>query len=160
MRTDVPNHEKPVAGSTPGAEKHSYGQTARRKARKRALDVLFEADLRGGSIDDSLIRHAVDPVAQAPMPEYARDLVEGVHKHAAEIDDLLRTYAEGWELQRMPIVDRNVLRIAIYELMHRNDVPDPVVIDEAVALVKELSTDESPRFVNGLLGRLQLLKGT
>ena len=132
------------------------GRSARRKARKRALDILFESDLRG----TEPVATARDRLADAdpPVPPYALVLVEGVTERRARIDELLSTYSEGWTLERMPPVDRNLLRIAAYELIYRDDVPDAVAIDEAVELAKELSTDESPRFVNGLLGRLQLLK--
>lgn len=95
---------------------------------------------------------------EPPLPPYASELLEGVVAHWDEIDDLLRTYAEGWELERMPAVDRNLLRLSVYELLYNEEVPDAVAIDEAVDLARELSTDDSPKFVNGLLGRLQLLK--
>jgi N utilization substance protein B len=129
---------------------------ARGKARKRALDVLYEADLRG--VDP--ITTVADRLAQAdpPVPQYTVELIEGVTGRRARIDELIATYSEGWTLDRMPPVDRNVLRIAIYELLWCDSVPDAVAISEAVELAKDLSTDESPRFVNGLLGRLQLLK--
>jgi N utilization substance protein B len=129
---------------------------ARSKARKRALDVLYEADLRGS---DAVATLAVR-LAQAdpPVSEYAVELVEGVAAHRERIDELLTTYAEGWTLERMPPVDRNALRIGVYELLWRDDVPDGVVLAEAVELVKSLSTDESPGFVNGLLARLLSLK--
>jgi N utilization substance protein B len=132
-------------------------RSARRKARKRALDMLYESDLRG----TDPLSTTRDRLAQAdpPVPEYAVTLVEGVTERRDRIDELLTTYAEGWTLDRMPAVDRNILRVAIYELLWRDDVPDAVAIDEAVELAKELSTDESPKFVNGLLGRLQYLKG-
>jgi N utilization substance protein B len=131
-------------------------RSARGKARKRALDVLYEADLRG--VDP--MTTVADRLAQAdpPVPGYTVELVEGVQARRARIDELIATYAEGWTLDRMPPVDRNLLRIAIYELLWNDDVPDAVAINEAVSLAKDLSTDESPRFVNGLLGRLQLLK--
>jgi N utilization substance protein B len=137
-------------------ERDPTKRTARRKARKRALDILYEADLRG----TEPLATARDRLAQSdpPVPDYALTLVEGVTARRARIDELLATYSEGWTLDRMPPVDRNLLRIATYELLFRDDVPDVVAIDEAVELAKELSTDESPRFVNGLLGRLQLLK--
>ncbi|WP_163572473.1 transcription antitermination factor NusB [Fodinicola feengrottensis] len=130
--------------------------TARRKARKRALDVLYEADLR----ELNAVTLLADRLAQAdpPVPEYAVDLVEGVDEHRARIDELLETYAEGWTLDRMPPVDRNLLRVAIYELLWCDDVPDAVAIDEAVELARTLSTDDSPRFVNGVLGKIQLVK--
>ncbi len=126
---------------------------ARSKARKRALDVLYEADLRG--LDP--IGVVAERLAQAdpPVPEYAVSLVEGVCAHRAAIDALLARYAEGWTLERMPPVDRNVLRLGAYELLWRRDtVPAAVAISEAVELARVLSTDESPRFVNGLLARL------
>jgi N utilization substance protein B len=131
-------------------------RSARGKARKRALDVLYEADMRGA---DPMATVA-DRLAQAdpPVPDYTVELVEGVQARRARIDELIATYAEGWTIDRMPPVDRNLLRIAIYELLWNDAVPDAVAINEAVALAKDLSTDESPKFVNGLLGRLQLLK--
>lgn len=131
---------------------------ARSRARKRALDLLFEAEQRG-----------IDPVALAgdrlasgltPVPEFAVALVEGVQAHRERIDEVLSTYAQGWSLERMPAVDRAILRMGAYELLFDDEVPDAVALDEAVTLAKELSTDESPSFVNGLLGRLQQLKPT
>jgi N utilization substance protein B len=129
---------------------------ARSKARKRALDVLYEADIRGTSALDT----AAERLAQAnpPVPAYAVQLVEGVVAHRFRIDELMATYAQGWTLDRMPAVDRNVVRIGIYELLYEPGVPDAVAIDEAVELAKNLSTDESPGFVNGLLARVLQLK--
>ena len=129
---------------------------ARSKARKRAVDVLYEAALRDGDAMATLR----DRLAQAepPVPEYAVDLVEGVVAHRARIDELLTTYAEGWTLDRMPSVDLAVLRVGVYELLWCDDVPDEVAISEAVDLVASLSTDDSPTFVNGLLARLLQLK--
>ena len=130
--------------------------TARSKARKRALDVLYEADVRGTSpLDTAAERLAM---ADPPVPAYAVRIVEGVVAHRARIDELVATYAEGWTIDRMPAVDRNVVRIGIYELLYEPDVPDAVAISEAVELAKSLSTDESPRFVNGLLARVLQLK--
>jgi N utilization substance protein B len=129
---------------------------ARSKARKRALDVLYEADVRGTSALDT----AAARLAQAdpPVPAYAVELVEGVVAHRERIDELLATYAEGWTLDRMPAVDRNVLRIGVYELLYEPSVPDAVAISEAVELAQRISTDESPSFVNGLLARVLRLK--
>ena len=130
---------------------------ARSKARKRALDVLYESELRGSDA----LRTVGERLAQAdpPVPEYAVELVEGVQAHRERIDELLGTYAApDWPLDRMPAVDRNVLRIGAYELLFRDDVPDAVAIDEAVALAKNLSTSESPAFVNGVLGQLLRVK--
>ena len=125
---------------------------ARSKARKRAIDVLFEADVRG----TDPIRTLAERLAQAdpPVPDYSVELVEGVTGNIALLDEVLEEHAEGWTVDRMPAVDRAVLRLALYELLVRDDVPDAVVIDEAVELAKALSTDESPKFVNGVLGRV------
>jgi len=129
---------------------------ARSKARKRALDVLYEAAQRDTDPVDTLKARLA--LADPPVPEYAVSLVEGVALHRERIDELLATYAEGWTLQRMPPVDLAVLRIGVYELLWCDDVPDAVVLSEAVELATSLSTDESPRFVNGLLARLESLK--
>jgi N utilization substance protein B len=131
---------------------------ARRRARKRALDVLFEAELRSQPILDVLAERAEDQIR--PLPGYAADLVRGVHAHAERIDQLLEEYAQGWALGRMPAVDRNILRIGTYELLWADDVPDAVAISEAVQLATDLSTEGSPAFVNGLLARLLELKPT
>lgn len=129
--------------------------SARHKARKRALDVLFESDLRGLAPLDVLTetedRRRRD--GDAELNAYAGELVRGVTDHRERIDELLSTYSLGWTLERMPAVDRNVLRIGTYEVLW-GDVPDAVAVDEAVELARELSTDDSPAFVNGLLSRI------
>ena len=130
--------------------------TARGKARKKALDVLYEADLRGVSAVGVLDAKADDP-DQVVNP-YTSELVYGVVEHADRIDDLISTYSLGWTLERMPVVDRNLLRIATYELLWCDDLPPPVAISEAVELAKSLSTEESPSFVNGLLARILEVK--
>ena len=129
---------------------------ARTKARKRALDVLFEADQRGADVLATLADRVA--VGEPPVPDYAITLVEGVVAQRERIDELLTTYSQGWSLDRMPAVDRAVLRLGTFELIWRDDVPDAVVISEAVGLARQLSTDESPAFVNGLLARLLDLK--
>jgi transcription antitermination protein NusB len=131
---------------------------ARSRARKRALDLLFEAEVRGLPVLDLLAERAA--AADPPVPDYAAVLVRGTHEHAAQIDELLAAYSEGWTLDRMPAVDRNILRIGAYELLWRDEVPDAVAISEAVALAGQLSTDDSPGFVNGLLGRLLRVRPT
>ena len=131
---------------------------ARSKARKRALDVLFEAELRDRPVLDVLAERAADEVP--PLPSYAADLVRGVHAHQERIDQLIADNAQGWALERMPAVDRNLLRIGAYELLWADDVPDAVAISEAVQLARDLSTESSPSFVNGLLARLLELKST
>ncbi|WP_129339798.1 transcription antitermination factor NusB [Cellulomonas endophytica] len=133
---------------------------ARSKARRRALDVLFEADQRGVAPAELLAQRVVDPGREAALPQYAVDLVEGVVAHLDRIDELLATYAHGWTIERMPAVDRAALRIGAFEILFSEDVPDAVAMDEAVDLVSQLSTDESPAFVNGLLARLSELKPT
>ncbi len=129
---------------------------ARSKARKRAVDVLYESAQR--EQDPVATLRARIALADPPVPEYAVELVEGVVAHRERIDELLATYAEGWTLARMPPVDLAVLRLGVFELLWCDGVPDEVVLSEAVELVTTLSTDESPRFVNGLLARLQSLK--
>ena len=132
---------------------------ARSKARKRALDLLFEAEVRGQPVFALMEeRSSLGADGGPPVPEYATELVRGVQAHRDRIDELLSSYAEGWTLDRMPAVDRNVLRIGAYELLWADDVPDKVAISEAVELAKDLSTDASPSFVNGLLARLLALK--
>jgi transcription antitermination protein NusB len=131
---------------------------ARSKARKRALDVLFEAELRRQPVLDVLAERAADEVP--PLPAYAAELVRGVHEHQERIDELIAGNALGWTLERMPAVDRNLLRIGAYELLWADDVPDAVAISEAVQLARDLSTEGSPAFVNGLLARLLELKPT
>jgi N utilization substance protein B len=129
---------------------------ARSKARKRAVDFLYEADLLGSDAV-TLVASRIGSSDVPPINDYTVTLVEGVTAHRARIDDLISEHAEGWTLQRMPAVDRAVLRLGLYELLWAADVPDAVAIDEAVELAKGLSTDDSPRFVNGVLGRIAVI---
>ena len=131
---------------------------ARSKARKRALDVLFEAELRGEPVLEILSERATD--REPPLPAYASELVTGVQAHRPRIDELLNEYSHEWTLDRMPAVDRNILRIGAYELLWEDQIPDAVAISEAVQLARDLSTEGSPAFVNGLLARLLELKPT
>jgi N utilization substance protein B len=126
--------------------------SARSKARKRALDILYEADVRGIDALTTLAERVA--LADPPVNEYTIELIEGIASCRSRIDEILSEYAEGWSLERMPDVDRAVLRLGVYEVLWRADVPDAVAIDEAVELAKSLSTDESPRFVNGILARV------
>lgn len=125
---------------------------ARTKARKRALDVLFECELQSVELGSTLAARieAADP----PVNEYTITLVEGIVEHLDQIDILLREHAVDWSLERMPGVDRNLLRIGAYEIVYVDDVPDAVAVSQAVELARELSTDESPSFINGLLAAL------
>ena len=134
---------------------------ARTKARKRALDILFEAEIRGEPVLDLLAERSAagrQPADAPPVSDYAAELVRGVQAHRERIDELLARYSQGWSLDRMPAVDRNILRIGTYELLWGTGVPDGVVISEAVLLARDLSTDGSPAFVNGLLARLLELR--
>ena len=133
---------------------------ARTKARKRALDLLFVAEQRQVNVGELLRERLAAPVTEAPLSEFTADLVSGVLEHWAQVDELLATNAQGWTLQRMPAVDRAILRLGAYEVLYSSDVPEGVAISEWVALATELSTDDSPRFVNGLLGRLAEVKPT
>lgn len=138
------------AGGEPGRQgRHDHPTTRRRGARKIALDVLFERDLSGGSVPEILERY--DP---APAHEFAGTLVRGVVGHQAELDALIAGYAEDWTIERMPVVDRNLLRLGAFELLYLDDVPAAVTINEAVELAKTYSTEDSGRFVNGILGRI------
>lgn len=133
---------------------------ARTKARKRAVDLLFEAEQRGLNASDLLAERLAKPVTEAPLNQYTADLVEGVVAHWTDINELLTTYSQGWSLERMPSVDRAILRLGAYEVLYGSDVPEGVAISEAVELARSLSTDDSPKFVNGLLGRLVEVKPT
>ncbi len=133
---------------------------ARTKARKRALDVLFEAHQRQLDPLTLLAQRIVEPGTEAALPEYSVELVEGVAAHRERIDELLATHSHGWTLERMPAVDIELLRLGTWEILFNDEVPDAVAVDEAVELAGSLSTDESPSFINGLLGRLVDLKPT
>jgi len=125
---------------------------ARSKARKRAVDVLYEADVRGSDPLELLCERVA--LASPPIPDHAVRLVEGVAEHADRVDELIDQHAHGWSIDRLPDVDRAILRMAVFELLWVDDVPDPVVIDEAVELARSLSTDDSPSYVNGVLGAI------
>ena len=132
----------------------------RHQARKRAVDLLFEAEARGLTAAEAAdartaLAEAKDDVA--PLHPYTVAVAHGVTEHAAHVDDLIASHLQGWTLERLPAVDRAILRVAVFELLHADDVPAPVAVDEAVELAKELSTDDSPGFVNGVLGQVMLV---
>ncbi|MCB1263863.1 MAG: transcription antitermination factor NusB [Mycobacterium sp.] len=135
-------------------------KVGRHQARKRAVDLLFEAEARGLSAADVAASRVAlaeaDPEVSALSP-YSVTVARGVSEDAAHIDDLISSHLQGWTLERLPAVDRAILRVAVWELLHAEDVPEPVAVDEAVELAKELSTDESPGFVNGVLGQVMLV---
>jgi len=134
--------------------------SARSKARKAALDLLYEADIRGSNAIETLnLRDIVEEGPDArPIREYTRELVIGVGDNFRKIDELITTYAQGWDMDRLPAVDRNILRIGIYEILWSQTTPDGVAIDEALTLAKELSTDESAGYIHGVLGRISSIK--
>lgn len=132
----------------------------RHQARKRAVDLLFEAEARGltpAEVADSRTALADGETGVSELNPYTVSVVKGVTEHTAHIDDLISAHLQGWTLERLPAVDRAVLRVAVWELLHADDVPEPVAVDEAVELAKRLSTDDSPGFVNGVLGQIMLV---
>lgn len=132
----------------------------RHQARKRAVDLLFAAEVRGISAAEVVDTRAALAEAKpdiARLHPYTAAVARGVSEHAAHIDDLITAHLRGWTLDRLPAVDRAILRVSVWELLHAADVPEPVVVDEAVQLAKELSTDDSPGFVNGVLGQVMLV---
>jgi len=132
----------------------------RHQARKRAVDLLFEAEARGwtpaAAADARAALAAADPQMPPPHP-YTVTVAHGVSEQLAHVDDLISSHLQGWTLERLPAVDRAILRVAVWELLYADDVPEPVAVDEAVELAKKLSTDESPGFVNGVLGQVMLV---
>ena len=129
--------------------------SARRKARKKALDILFEADMRKVPLLELL---AIRPSEELSQGDYVGALIRGIDGHRVKIDELIHTYSEGWEMDRMPALDRNILRIALFEILWSSEVDDQVAISEAVELAQELSTKDSGSYINGILGRITLLK--
>ena len=132
--------------------------SARSKARKAALDLLYEADIRSKKALEVLTLREVAVDDLPPIREYTRELIIGIDVHSRKIDELITTYAQGWDMDRLPAVDRNILRLGIYEILWVESVPDAVAIDEALLLAKELSSDESSNFIHGVLGRISSIK--
>jgi N utilization substance protein B len=136
------------------------GDRGRHQARKRAVDLLFEAEARGltpREVAESRGLLAEGDSEVSPLNSYSVTVARGVTEHTAHIDDLISAHLHGWTLERLPAVDRAILRVAVWELLHADDVPEPVAVDEAVELAKSLSTDDSPGFVNGVLGQVMLV---
>ena len=129
--------------------------SARRKARKRALDFLYEADIRGATALTLLADRPADELSQG---DYVRELLVGVEEHLLKIDELITTYAQGWDMDRMPAIDRNILRIALFEILWLSNLDDEIAVSEAVEIATELSTDDSAKYINGVLGRIVILK--
>ena len=136
--------------------------SARSKARKQALDLLYETDIRGTNLLETLEARDIpaDGPDARPIREYTRELVNGVSDNRRKIDELITTYAQGWDMDRLPAVDRNILRLGIYEILWSTSVPTSVAIDEALDLAKELSSDDSSKYIHGVLGRIASIKDT
>ena len=136
--------------------------SARSKARKQTLDLLYEADIRGTSAADLLaLRDVEDEGPDArPIRDFTKILIAGVTENRRKIDELITTYAQGWDMDRLPAVDRNILRLGIYEIVWSQDLDDGIAIDEALNLAKEISTDESAGYIHGVLGRIASIKGS
>lgn len=136
--------------------------SARSKARKQTLDLLYESDIRGSSAADLLVlRDVPDEGPDArPMRDFTKILIGGITENRRKIDELIATYAQGWDMDRLPAVDRNILRLAIYEIIWSDDVEDAVAIDEALNLARDLSTDESAGYIHGVLGRISTIKAS
>ncbi len=134
--------------------------SARSKARKQALDLLYEADIRGSSALELLQSRDVieDGPDARPIRDFTKELISGISTNSRKIDELITTYAQGWDMDRLPAVDRNILRLAIYEIVWCADLADGIAIDEALTLAKELSTDESAGYIHGVLGKISSIK--
>ena len=136
--------------------------SARSKARKQTLDLLYESDIRSSDLLVLLASRETDeedPDAR-PIREYTKLLIEGIHTNKRKIDELITTYAQGWDMDRLPAVDRNILRLGIYEILWATELDDAIVIDEALTLAKDLSTDESAGYIHGVLGRITSIKSS
>jgi N utilization substance protein B len=134
--------------------------SARSKARKQTLDILYEADIRGTlPLDILAVRDVTEEGPDArPIREYTRELITGVTDNRRKIDELIATYAQGWDMDRLPAVDRNIMRLALFEILWSPALDDAIAIDEALSLAKELSTDESSGYIHGVLSRIASLK--
>jgi N utilization substance protein B len=134
--------------------------SARSKARKQTLDLLYEAEIRSTSAADLLaLRDVIEEGPDArPIREFTKFLIAGVTENKRKIDELITTYAQGWDMDRLPAVDRNILRLGIYEIVWSADLDDGIAIDEALTLARELSTDESAGYIHGVLGRISSIK--
>ncbi|WP_168581235.1 transcription antitermination factor NusB [Gephyromycinifex aptenodytis] len=146
---DAVRQERPAARSDRGLL-----TSARSKARRAAVELLFEAEQRGLNAGVLVEQRIAAPTTQTPLRQYTIDIVRGVVASWATIEEIIATYSRGWQISRMPAVDRAILRVATWEIIHNDDVPAAVAVSEAATIAKVLSTDESPAFVNGLLSRI------
>lgn len=129
---------------------------SRTKSRRKAAEILYEADIRSNSISETFQRAQLQAVTT--YNEFAVEIIEGVNAHLTSIDDVINTYSEGWKTERMPSLDRALARIGVFELLYRNDIPDEATISEIVSLASEMSTDQSPQFLNGLLAKISSVR--
>lgn len=129
---------------------------SRTKSRRKAAEVLYEADIRNNSMKETLER--IQALGVSSYNEFTRELIEGVHFNLTTIDDVINTYSEGWKTDRMPSVDKALARIGVYELLYRDDIPDEATISEIVTLAGEMSTEQSPQFLNGLLAKISTVR--
>ena len=136
--------------------------SARSKARKQTLDLLYESDIRGSSASDLMVLRDVsdDGPDARPIRDFTKALIGGITENRRKIDELISTYAQGWDMDRLPTVDRNILRLGIYEILWATDLDDAIVIDEALSLAKDLSTDDSAGYIHGVLGRIASIKSS
>lgn len=134
--------------------------SARSKARKQSLDLLYESDIRGTVALEILENRDIEEVGPdaRPIREYTKELISGISEHRRKIDELISTYAQGWDMDRLPAVDRNILRLGIFELLWGKELTDSIIIDEALTLAKDLSTEESAGYIHGVLGRIASIK--
>jgi N utilization substance protein B len=134
--------------------------STRSKARKQSLDLLYEADIRGTVALEILESRDIEEVGPdaRPIREYTKELISGISEHSRKIDELISTYAQGWDMDRLPAVDRNILRLGIFELLWGKELTDSIIIDEALTLAKDLSTEESAGYIHGVLGRIASIK--
>lgn len=134
--------------------------SARSKARKQSLDLLYESDIRGTVALEILESRDIEEVGPdaRPIREYTKELISGISEHRRKIDELISTYAQGWDMDRLPAIDRNILRLGIFELLWGKELTDSIIIDEALTLAKDLSTEESAGYIHGVLGRISSIK--
>jgi N utilization substance protein B len=132
----------------------------RRKAREHALQILFQIDIKKEKPSAAILKHFwAEYQPDDEVKAFAEEIVKGTFKHVAKINELIQECAQNWTLERMAVVDRNVLRMAIYEILYRMDIPTSVTINEAIEIAKKFGTDESGAFVNGILDRVARLTG-
>jgi transcription antitermination protein NusB len=136
--------------------------SARSKARKHALDILYESDIRGASVESILENRALpeDGPDARPLRDFTKELVQGVTSNKRKIDELITTYAQGWDMDRLAAVDRNILRIGIFEIVWSDELEDGIAIDEALTMARDISTEDSSAFIHGLLGKIASIKGS